>query len=216
MIDGRWSCWPDKTDAAALADIDDSEVEIYKLASEHFRHDLTQFWNHSSFFALLQTALISVAVTSLRPHDRNQTEPIFTDKEIAAAIGFVGVALALFWLMVAWRRTALIQEWRQQVVHLDGRVNRHAMYRRIEPNVATYWWYGPTKLTRALPVVVGAVWLALLAALAWIYLFPIVVAAEVMALGWVVYRSWKRVRRAPGARSGRYTGGVIGNHGAMP
>lgn len=69
-------------------------------------------------------------------HDRNQTQAVFTDKAMAAAIGFAGVALALFWFMVAWRRAAVIQGWREQVLHLDGRVNRHAMYRRMEPKRA--------------------------------------------------------------------------------
>jgi hypothetical protein len=195
LIDGRWTCWPTNLDAATLAEIQESEVDIYKIAVEHFRHDLTQFWNHSSFFALLQTALISVAMTSLRPYDPKQITPIFTAKEIAAVVGVVGLALALFWLMVAWRRSVLIQKWRQQVLHLDGRVNRHAIYQRVEPNVGPYWWSGPTKLTVALPIVICAFWLALLAGLACVYVLPAVLAVEVGGLAYVVLRSWNEVRQ---------------------
>ena len=78
LVRGRWSCWPTAFDAAGLAEVDDREFEIYKLASEHFRHDLTQFWNHSSFFALLQGALISVAVTSLGPKSDKQSCGVLT------------------------------------------------------------------------------------------------------------------------------------------
>ena len=194
FIKGRWTCWPSAVDEA-LTDVDDHEFEIYKLACEHFRHDLTQFWNHSSFFALLQGGLISVAVTSLGPHSEKQTPGKFSPEQMGTAIGLVGLALSLYWAMVAWRRSALIQQWRQQVLHLDGRLNRHAMYLRVEPNVATYWWYGPTKLTRGLPFLVAAVWLALLGELVCSYLFVAVLVLEALVLLLIVARSWAVVRR---------------------
>ena len=194
FINGRWTCWPTDVDAIP-ADVDDREFDIYELASEHFRHDLTQFWNHSSFFALLQGGLISVAVTSLGPQSEKQIPGTFSAEQMATAIGLVGMALSVFWAVVSWRRSALIQQWRQQVLHLDGRVNRHAMYLRVEPNVATYWWYGPTKLTRGLPFLVAAVWLALLSALVCSCLFVAVLVLEALILLLIVAWSWKVVHQ---------------------
>lgn len=194
FINGRWTCWPTVVDET-LAAVDDREFEIYKLASEHFRHDLTQFWNHSSFFALLQGGLISVAVTSLGPQSEKQIPGRFSAEQIATAIGLVGLSLSAFWAVVAWRRSALIQQWRQQVLHLDGRVDRHAMYLRVEPNVATYWWYGPTKLTRGLPFLVAAVWLALLSALVCSSLFVAVLVLEALILLLIVAWSWTVVHQ---------------------
>lgn len=188
LANGRWSCWPDDVDKPNLDQVDDREVAIYTLASEHFRHDLTQFWNHSSFFALLQGGLISVAVTSLGPRDQGQAPGVLDPRQIAASIGIVGTILALFWGMVAWRRSLLIQRWREQVLHLDGRVNRHAMYLRVEPHVAQFWWYGPTKLTVALPFLVAAMWFVLLSALASTTLALVVLACELLVVVWIVVR----------------------------
>ena len=193
FANGRWSCWPDVVDTAF--DVDDREFDIYTLASEHFRHDLTQFWNHSSFFALLQGALISVAVTNLGPQGEKQTPGVLDYQQMGGAIGAIGLLIALFWSMVAWRRSDLIQEWRKQVLHLDGRVNRHAMYQRVEPKVAGYWWYGPTKLTVALPLLFAAVWLLLLAALISTVLALVVFACELSVLVWIVFRGWREVQR---------------------
>ena len=74
---------------------------MYSLACEHFRHDLTQFWNHSSFFALLQGGLISVAVTSLGPQDKEKAPGVLDPWQVAASIAVVGLLFAIFWCMVA-------------------------------------------------------------------------------------------------------------------
>jgi hypothetical protein len=194
LLEDRWSCWPEAVDTAHL--VDEREVTIYSLACEHFRHDLTQFWNHSSLFALLQVGLISVAVTSLGPQDKEKAPGVLDPWQVAASIAVVGLLFAIFWCMVAWRRSVLIQRWREQVTHLDGRVNPHAMYLRVETDVAQFWWYGPTKLTMALPFLVAAVWLVLLSALACKALAFAVLAGELVVAVWIVVASWIAVRRS--------------------
>lgn len=197
--DGRWSCWP-----IDLSDVTDPVTEedrlAYQVVVEHFRHDLVAFWNHSAFFALLQGALISVAVSNLGPPSRdvNPDAAILSTREMATLISVIGLLFGLFWALVAWRRAALIQKWREQVLHLDGRVNRHAMYLRIEPHVATYWWYGPTKLTVALPYVILSMWLIVLT-IVWLqsFLLPalfIVLAAWILVVGGGALRVWEKRR----------------------
>ncbi|MFZ3293081.1 MAG: hypothetical protein WB967_15400 [Mycobacterium sp.] len=83
----------------------------------------------------------------------------------------------------------------EQVTHLDGRVNPHAMYLRVETDVAQFWWYGPTKLTMALPFLVAAVWLVLLSALACKALAFAVLAGELVVVVWIVVQNWNAVRR---------------------
>lgn len=198
---GRWSCWPRDLPANTNTDpITEEDRLAYKMAVEHFRHDLVAFWNHSTFFALLQGALVSVAVSNLGPSPRevNPDTAILSAQQIATLVAVVGLLFGLFWALVAWRRAVLIQQWREQVLHLDGRVNRHAIYLRVEPHVATYWWYGPTKLTVALPYVILSMWVIVLTVV-WFkeFLRPvlfIVLIAWVLVAGGGALRVWCRRR----------------------
>jgi hypothetical protein len=163
LADGRWSCWPTDLSDVKTDPVTENDRLAYQVAVEHFRHDLVAFWNHSTFFALLQGALISVAVSSLGPSgDVNSAPAILSTQQLATLISVIGLLFGLFWALVAWRRATLIQKWREQVIHMDGRVNRHAIYLRIEPHVALYWWYGPTKLTVALPYLILSMWVIVL------------------------------------------------------
>ena len=46
-----------------------ADLEVLKMASEHFRQDISSHWAQASFFAVIQAAFISVFATAVGPQD---------------------------------------------------------------------------------------------------------------------------------------------------
>jgi hypothetical protein len=145
----------------------DRDLELFRITAEHFRHDLTALWNHSSYFLIIQGALASVFANAIGPQDPNNEIVLVSAKDEGLVLAGVGFVFALVWSWVAARRVALIQKWRENVTHLDGCVDRHGVYLRVEPDVGSHWWYGPSALTARLPWLVSAMWLLAIAVLRW-------------------------------------------------
>lgn len=157
---GAWSCWPSEASVARVApDTNvDRDLEIFRITADHFRHDLVALWNHSSYFLLIQGALFSVFAGILSHRSQGTTGPTPVLSE-GLFIATVGLIFALFWSWVSWRRVKLIELWRQNVMHLDGLVDQHGVYLRVEPSVSQRWWFGPSALNARLPWLVVAMWI---------------------------------------------------------
>ena len=158
--DGTWSCWPASAQDASLGPDTptDRELEVFRIAAEHFRHDLVALWNHSSYFLIIQGALFSVFASVIGPPNAATKSGIVSATGAALFLAVVGLVFGLFWSWVSWRRNELIKLWRQNVTHLDGRVDRHGIYLRVEPMVGERWWRGPSSFTSRLPLVVCVIW----------------------------------------------------------
>jgi hypothetical protein len=157
---GAWSCWPSEASAASAAPDTpfDRDLEIFRIAAEHFRHDLVALWNHSSYFLLIQGALFSV-FAGIISHSHKGTTGAASLLSEGLFIAAVGLIFALFWSWASWRRIKLIDLWRRNVMHLDGVVDRHGVYLRVEPAVAQRWWFGPSALSARLPWLITAIWI---------------------------------------------------------
>ncbi len=157
---GAWSCWPSEASAASVGPDTafDRDLEVFRITADHFRHDLVALWNHSSYFLIIQGALFSVFAGIIGRSGRGAAGPVSTLNE-GLFIAIVGLIFALFWSWASWRRVKLIDLWRQNVIHLDGIVDRHGVYMRVEPRVAQRWWFGPSAFTARLPWLIVAMWI---------------------------------------------------------
>jgi hypothetical protein len=166
---GRWSCWP--ADVIELDDPPprrDRELEIFSIVAEHFRHDLTVFWTHSTFFLLIHGALAGVFITIVGPQDPNLDPGLLGPAERASALCGIGFVLAFLWRWVAHRSMLFIRCWREQVIHLAGAVDPHASYLRVEPAAKQPWWYGPTSSAAVVPWFFLLGWLGALVWIVWV------------------------------------------------
>lgn len=132
-----------------------ADVEMLKIAGEHFRHDLSIFWTHSNFFLLIQGALLSVYIT------QTASNP---DSFLIWTLGMFGVLLAAFWYWVQHARVALIQRWREQVKRLDMAVDRHQVYVAVESYVQGHKLRSPTYFSQFLPLLFVLGWALLITA----------------------------------------------------
>jgi hypothetical protein len=103
-----------------------ADMEVFKVVVEHFQHNLTMFWQHFTFFSVIQGALVSV-FSSIG--FRSESEPI------VRAVAIFGFVLSLFWCWVAWGRWTLIDTWREEVRRLDLVVDRHSVFYRVEEDL---------------------------------------------------------------------------------
>lgn len=158
--DGTWTCWPAlaASTASVPPDVSDRELETFKVVTDHFRHDLTILWTHSSFFLLIQGVLAS-ALSSVLGSPVPADAPLVGIRARVVFLCLGGLLFACSWAWVAWRSRLFIQCWREQVLHLNGALDRHAVYLRVEPSTPPAWWYGPTSFATYLPIFFVVAWL---------------------------------------------------------
>jgi hypothetical protein len=166
--DTGWTCWPSSAAAATNTSpaAVDRDLEIFRITAEHFRHDLSALWTHSSYFLLIQGALFSVFASIIGPRGADE-QGLVSETQEALFIATVGLLFALFWGWVAWRRVKLIALWRENVMHLNGLVDRHGVYLRVEPSVGQHWWFGPSAFTARLPWFITGIWLSVALWMLW-------------------------------------------------
>jgi hypothetical protein len=133
------------------------DLELLKMASEHFRQDIASHWAQASFFAVIQAAFISVFTTSIGPHDVGGSG-LLSVRATATMIASAGFVFALLWFAMAAGREKYIRLWRRQVVLLDRTVDRHQVYVNVERTAAEDR-LNPTILVSAVPLIIGLGWL---------------------------------------------------------
>jgi hypothetical protein len=124
------------------------DLEMLKLASEHFRLDLQLFWQRGSLFLLLNTAVASVYVSAseaaLRP--------------VLAVFGFV---TTVFWFLVMRASAYWIDRWRIELGMLDAIASNHHVFTRMSEESASKPWLVPSEISKWLPAVLAVGWCAL-------------------------------------------------------
>jgi hypothetical protein len=133
-----------------------TDLELFKAVVEHFRHNLTIYWQHSNFFIVIEAALLSVFTGFETASERESIVP---------ALGIFGILVALFWWWVSYGRWKLINIWRDELKRLDWRIDRHRAFFRGEVK--------STRRTHLIPAFAG-LFLPPLIALGWIALIVLV------------------------------------------
>jgi hypothetical protein len=131
-----------------------ADMEVFKVVVEHFRHNLTTYWQQFTFFSAIQGALVSVFSNV---GSRSESEPT------VRAVAIFGFVLALFWWWTAWGRWYLIDKWREEVRQLDLVVDYHSVFYRVEKDVRERPRLIPAFAGLFLPPVIAFGWIALIA-----------------------------------------------------
>jgi hypothetical protein len=170
VVGNRWDCWPvsAKDAATSVAVPTDRDLEVYRITTEHFRHVLSALWAHSSYFAIFQGALFSVFVAAIGPHSTTDVPGLVSRRTEALFIAFAGLLFAVFWAAVSHQRLKALNLWRENLMHMDGAVDRHGVYLRVEPQSSEHWWSAPSSITAQLPWPICAAWIVMIL---WLFLF---------------------------------------------
>jgi hypothetical protein len=133
----------------------DRDLELLRLASEHFRHDLQLFWQQTGFFAVLQGFFVTAVASALvEGEGKGPVAPV----DLSSVIGGVAAVFCALWFCSGWRRLKLVGEWHRQVRHLDRVVDRHRVYGAIGTPIAPF--ASPSGPALVVPLLGGAAWIA--------------------------------------------------------
>jgi hypothetical protein len=132
-----------------------ADLEVYRVVTDHFKQDLREFWSRSNFYLVVQAGLVSAFGAIVPKASESQ-------RALALTIAGVGLAVAVFWLVVARGAVTWIRLWRAEVVRLDALVDRHRVYERIERLVDSNPLMSPSRVTQYLPVIFCVGWVALI------------------------------------------------------
>lgn len=124
------------------------DLEMLKLASEHFRLDLQLFWQRGSLFLLLNTAVATVYASASQA----------TLRPVLAVFGFI---TTVFWFLVMRASAYWIDRWRQELATLDVIVNDHRFFTRMSDKTASQPWLVPSEISKWLPAVLAIGWFSL-------------------------------------------------------
>lgn len=127
----------------------DSDLEIFKVVVEHFRHNLEMFWQPYTLFILIQGALITV-FTSTTSLGRDRS-----------ALAVFGILLSAYWAWIGWTRWRLINHWRKEVMRLDLTVDRHLAFFWVETHAQRRPLLIPAYSALALPPLMAVGWIVL-------------------------------------------------------
>lgn len=83
-------------------------------------------------FFLVQGALVSFFVSDIGPPEPQHTNGLVSAGVEALMLAIVGLVFAVLWALVCIGRLRFIKERRDAVVHLNGAIDRHQVYVRVE------------------------------------------------------------------------------------
>ncbi len=124
------------------------DLEMLKLASEHFRLDLQLFWQRSNLYLLLNTAAATVYVSASQPALR----------PVLAAFGLI---TSVFWFLVLRGSAYWIDRWRQELERLDPIASDHRFFTRMSQETVRKPWLVASEISQWLPVILTIGWTAL-------------------------------------------------------
>jgi hypothetical protein len=130
-----------------------ADMEVFKVVVEHFRHNLTIYWQQFAFFSAIEGALVSVFGNI---GSRSESEPT------VRAVAIFGFVLSLFWWWTARGRWKLIDTWREEVRQLDLVVDRHSIFYRVERDLRQRPFLIPAFSGLFLPPVIALGWIVLI------------------------------------------------------
>ena len=134
-----------------------ARVEIFRIVSEHFRQDISSFWNHATFYVVLQGALATVFATTVGPGD-GEAHGLLAPAILALVLALLGMLFSVAWWLAGQGRRTLINAWRNEVMHQEALVaGEHPSYARVE-KIAKDLPLEPTRVTAVVPVVLALAW----------------------------------------------------------
>lgn len=124
------------------------DLEMLKLASEHFRLDLQLFWQRSNLYLLLNTALATVYVSASHP-------------ALRPVLAIFGLICSMFWFLVLRGSAYWIDHWRQELEHLDAIASDHRFFTRMSRDTVRKRWLVASEISQWLPAVFAIGWVVL-------------------------------------------------------
>lgn len=125
------------------------DLEMLKLASEHFRLDLQLFWQRGSLFLVLNTAVATVYASAGQP-------------ALRPVLALFGLITTVSWFLVMRASAYWIDRWRGELAALDRAASNHRVFTRMPDETASRPWLVPSEITKWLPAVLAIGWFTLL------------------------------------------------------
>ena len=128
-----------------------ADLEVFREVNEHFRMDVREYWSRSNFYLLVQGALMSVFVGTVREQSSLSV--------LTITVGILGLVLSLIWVYVARKSAKWIEKWRSARKVTNQRIDRHAVF--VEFDDVSHD-RSAEKATSYVPCVFPTAWLLLL------------------------------------------------------
>lgn len=126
-------------------------VTEFNAITDHFKQDLREFFTRSNFYLAVQTVLLSVFGVRDTPVD-------FFDHIITLVLILTGLALSVFWGVVAHGSVLWIRQWRAEVRRLSAEYSETQSYDRIEAWADEHPLWSAERITMYLPLLFGIIW----------------------------------------------------------
>ncbi len=127
-------------------------VTEFNAITDHFKQDLREFFTRSNFYLAVQAALLSVSGV------RDTPTNIF-DYVVTLVLVLTGLALSVFWGLVAYGSVQWIDRWRDEVRRLSKDYSENKSYYRIEAwEDKEHPLWRAERVTMYLPWPFGIIW----------------------------------------------------------
>ncbi len=119
-------------------------VVEFNAITDHFRQDVREFFTRSNFYLAVQAALLSVSGFRVTPAN-------FFDYVVTLVLILTGLALSVFWGVVAYGSVLWIRRWRDEVRRLSAEYSETKSYDRIEALADEHPLQSPERITMYQP-----------------------------------------------------------------
>lgn len=126
-------------------------VVEFNAITDHFKQDVREFFTRSNFYLAVQAALLSAFVVRNTPAN-------FFDYFVMFVLILTGLALSVFWGVVAYGSVCWIDRWRNEVRRLSAAYSETKSYDSIEAEAENHPWQSAEKITMRLPWLFGTIW----------------------------------------------------------
>lgn len=147
------------------------DIEIYKIACEHYRQDLREFWSRTGIYILSQAflfAAFAALVGQSRVVDGKVLPTHLHDVIFEITLGAIGALVALVGFFVTRGSSKWVDRWRDQVIKLDKVVDtQYQCYVEVETiSSEPSWWkrmflQSPGILTEWVPLLFFGGWVVM-------------------------------------------------------
>lgn len=124
------------------------DLEMLKLASEHFRLDLQLYWQRGSMFLLMNTAVATVYASA-------------SQAALRPVLAIFGLITTVFWFLVMRASAYWIDRWREELAAMDAAASNYRFFTRMSEDTSRKPWLVPSEISKWLPAVLAAGWCAL-------------------------------------------------------
>ena len=126
-------------------------VAEFNAITDHFKQDVREFFTRSNFYLAVQAALLSVFGVRDTPAN-------CFDYVVTIVLILTGLALSIFWGVVAHGSVLWIGRWRDEVRRLSAEYSETKSYDRIESLADEHPLQSAEIITMYLPWLFGTIW----------------------------------------------------------